>query len=301
MIISLLLISLSFGWTCSVQTLGRMEPFCTYERTTNRLDCFEFASFKDLDFSQIRVNPSTVNLEPKPELRLKLDSDLNFNGLIMDWIPQEGNTLPPKIIIKNIFGFNQFFNPFDLVKFQDNINKLFQIEIHDSEFNFEMNFTCLVDQLNKNDSYIFSNLNLDTLLIQDSIYFSNSSLCPSYFRGSRIQKFIFNGLDRVYYSELQSEFDSETTKNILDTRVASLSLKFGYDNFLTELNNKNLLNEFIFSEIKELELNFVSIKKIDQYTFKNFTSLSSFKILNYDLERLFESGLEWMKFLNPKR
>jgi hypothetical protein len=280
-----------------------MEPFCSYQSTTNKLDCLAFQSFKDLDFSSIKVKPSILNLEPSGDLKLQLNSDFDPQGLVMDWSYSTQNVpLPPKITLKNIYGLDQYSRPFKAIKFLNNTERLFQLEIFESELNFVAypNY-CGLDENNKDEEYIFSSLNLERFLIQDSRFWSNTSLCPIYFSRSRIQSWTFVGLDPVYYSQIYSNYDNTMITNLLDIRVENLKLRYAYDDFLTELNDRNLLNEFIFDDIETLEFDTVFLEKIDVSTFEKFTSINSIKILNTDLELLFKNGLGWMKFLNPKK
>jgi hypothetical protein len=294
MIISIILaITLTIGLSRSETILSGMEPFCSHDSSNGHLDCTEFQSFKELDFTRTKIKPSVLNLKPSKALKLELNSDLNLTGLSMSWNKEK----PPKIVLSNLFSFDQSFNPFPRVELFNNTDRIFDLKIANSQLLFLLDFNCNWTATNMNDIFIFSGLNVNSLVFQDVLFFANSSICPIYFKQSRIKTWTFDGLNPVYYSQAV-----DLNESSLNIHVDALKAEFGYERFLnSELNGDNLLNKLIFSDIKSLELNFVGLEKIALNSFEEYPSLMSIRILNQNLDKLFQNGLGWMKYLNKQR
>ena len=293
---------------CSIridsQDLSGMESACSYEGQKRQLKCSKFTSFKELDFTQSTVKFSRLVIEPDMSLKLRLNGEFSLKGLTMDW---NNNANPPKITLKNIFGFDPFYNPFEPVQFWNNTNRLFDLEIDESEWRFEAadeeQFSCRLDTDANKRKFTFSDLNLNVLLIQDPKFFTKpKSICPILFQHSRIKQWEYFALDPVQYAHLDSAVSEQEAVRLLDIRVETLLVKFGYDSFVTELNEETLLNAFIFSQIEHLKLDIVYLRRVDGECFQKFPHLKSFSILYSSIEKLLaNSGLTWMKYLNPNK
>lgn len=269
------------------------QPFCIED--SNQLTCNGFDSFDQLDFKSGQQY-STVIIEPKTSLIL--DKKLNLNGLILI-----SNNNPPKIVLTNLAGFDPLYNPFHSIQFVNNDQNLFDLEIRDSIWNYEPKIECewRTDNQDKGPK-TFNGLNINMLFIRFPTF--TAPLCPVMFANTRIEHMLIQELaTKITFEKIDSDLsDQQTLTESLNITVNSLEAKFVFDEILKRLNTDTLLNEYLFSRIERLLLEFTEIEAIDESTFQNFHQLKSLRIGVDNLEQLFNnSGLSWMSYLNPEK
>jgi hypothetical protein len=278
--------------------LSGMEPQCDYDHNDSKLTCSNFISLNYLNFSQSKLRFKSVFILPDINLELQLNSDLDLTGLKLEH--------DARIILKNFKSIDPLFNPFKPIEFSANNNNntesFFTTEFVDSEWDFGDKIDCQLLNDNENEDYVFSNLNLNQLIVRDCRFSLRNSTCPIIFKNSTIKKWTFIGLNPIEFASIKTEIQNYTHINqLLNINVEKLEVLFGYDSFMTVLDNKNLLNEFLFAKIKELVLNTIYLSKINGTSLEMFPDLEAIRIVNYNLKNLFKNGIEWMKSLNLNR
>lgn len=270
--------------------LSGLEPFCEFIQARNELLCANFTQFDQLNFKSSSLVYSSLVLMPDLGLNLKIDSNLDLTGLSLNY---SSVMKPPRIQLSNLFGFDPNYNPFLQIKFL-NDGKLFNLEVVDTEWLFNPSFDCSIKSDTLSKSYTFSDLNINELLIQDAVFFNDlNTICPLIFKNTIVKKWIFFTLNPIHYARLDNQINAS-----LNITVDRLEVKLGYDSFVTELNNDNLLNELIFNKITHLEFRNSYIQFIDGKSLQKFQKLKHLKLLNFNLRKLFQNGSEWINSLN---
>lgn len=265
--------------------LSGLEPYCEFRPNNRELICSDFDSFDQLDFKKSVVLFSNVAFRPKDELKLKLDSKLNLDGLKMN------SSSVPRIEFKNIAGFDTLFNPFLEIIFFNKSN-LFDLKISNSNWSFDT-FDCQVLSDSMNKSFLFSDLNVNELLIEDCEF--STPICSLIFKKSKVKHWIFNTLNPVKFEQITNQEEMS-----LDINVEKLDVKFGYETFVKNLSNQNLLNEHLFEKITDLEFRNCYLETIDGKSLEKFKYLKRLKLLGFNLKKLFQNGVDWMNSLGKQ-
>ena len=256
---------------------GVNSSLCNWKIEQNELECANFTTFEQLNFSNLTHRRyAVVSLSPNIDSQLKLDNKLNLKGIELILKTTSSKTYP-KIILSNLFGFDPFYNPFlDL----DLNNTKFDIEIKNSIWSFNK-----LDCITSNLSYIFNDLNINRLKIEYPIF--NDRLCPLIFKNTQINELIFESLSPIRYVNL-------TTNYNLNINIHSVTCIFGYDSFLTRLDSETLLNQHMFEKVVELNFKSCYLDYIDRESISKLKYLKSIRLESLsNYKNLFQNGFDW--------
>lgn len=161
-----------------------LEPYCFKQIFNNKLLCANFTSFRQLDFRELGdAVYAGVRLAPPRNLRLRLDSELSFEGLKLT--PESGS-----VEIRNVFDIDFFYNPFLVLS-----NIWLEISIIDSQWQFSNMPTTLA--FDPNEVYFMSDLKMNSFVID--LCQIISPIHSAIFKGSRIKEFVLTNLDLIKY------------------------------------------------------------------------------------------------------
>lgn len=161
-----------------------LEPFCYRIFFNNKLICSNFTSFRQLDFELTGEQVySAVVFEPPRNLHLRLDSDLNLEGLKLT--PETAT-----IEFRNIFDIDLFYNPFLALS-----HLWLDIRIIESEWQFSNLPSTLA--FDPSEVYFMSDLNISLFLLDACNIIS--PIHSSVFKGSRIKEWVYQSLDSIKY------------------------------------------------------------------------------------------------------
>lgn len=168
-----------------------MEPYCYKIFFNNKLICQNFTSFRQLDFQKTGDEVyAGVIFEPQKNLRLRLDSDLNLEGLKLS--PDSA-----ALEFRNIFDFDLFHNPFLSLS-----NLWLDIRIIESQWQF-LNLPSTL-AFDPSEVYFMSDLNISLFILDNCNLVS--PIHSSIFKGSRIKHWVYQTLDSIKYeTELINE------------------------------------------------------------------------------------------------
>lgn len=261
-----------------------LEPYCDYIFFKRTLFCFKFTSLDQLDFRNTTVEYQELIIQSNPDLELEFNSSLNLDGLKLS--PNA------RIEIGYFFKFDPYFSPFDSIKVNDP-NKRFSFFIYESNLAFTQNIKCTYSLENVQNSYLFSDLNLNRINFYNVNF--TSKLCPLMFKNTSVQEWYFITMDPVKYDTL---FDLNDTQIELDINVEKLFVEYGNDKFITTVNTETLLNEIIFKQIQEIHFFSCYLENIEGESLSKFSNLNRLSLMKFDVENFLNKGLKWMDHLN---
>ena len=161
-----------------------MEPYCYRIYFNNKLACQNFTSFRQLNFQLAGDEVySGVLFEPQKTLRLRLDSELNLEGLKL---APDSATLE----FRNIFDIDFFYNPFLVLS-----NLWLDIRLIESQWQFSNLPSTLA--FDPSEVYFMSDLNI-SLFILDNCNIA-SPIHAAMFKGSRIKEWVYQTIDSIKY------------------------------------------------------------------------------------------------------
>jgi hypothetical protein len=249
-----------------------------------------FDTLESLNFncSQI-VNMSMWGFKPKPNKLIILDNSLNLKGLNI----QPENEMFG-FIFENFKGFDFKSNPFNNVIFLKYIYKVWQIKFSNFDFfnkQILINTVCnekLLEKISNNnqfDGYM--------LILGPDVKFALNT-CPLIFWNINTS---FINLDQLK--------DSFIEKNILGFQNISNNLvkKMNSNIFQLDINlyhtdlNSNLLNRYVFTAIRILDLN-GPITNIQEDLFKPFSKLQMIRFRMQNIQHILVRNNKWFNHLN---
>lgn len=261
-----------------------LEPYCDYIFFKRALFCSRFTSLDQLNFRNTTIEYQEVIIQPDPDLKLEFNSSLDLQGLML--------SRNARIEIGYFYGFDPYFQPFNSIKINDPDRK-FSFYIYESNLSFINNFTCSLDQLDYQNYYIFSDLNLNRLNFYNVNF--TSELCPLMFKNTSVQDWYFIGKDPVKFDQSLDYNDTQTDLNI---NVKKLFIEYGADKFITTVNTETLLNEFLFEKVQEINFFSCYLEEIDGTSLSKFSHLNRISLMKFDLKNFLSKGLDWMRYLN---
>ena len=256
-------------------------PLCTCNLSPVFIKCENFISFDELDFKLLKngtKNRDIYELELSPLKPLIFDDTLNLEGI----------ELINDVKLRNLKGFELKSNPFQLL----NNGSLLNLYLYDSSLDFydDSKSETILDcrsTLNTAITHpVFSSFNL----MQFENVSSTIKLCPIIFKNTYLRLFTLN-----YQSENSLVFDDTETFDDLNSNIDTFRL-FSSNNLIL---SSTLLNKFVFSNLKTLDLDYVKLKSIEEDTFKSLQNLKTILIVIENLKEFIRSSNNtWMKSLN---
>jgi hypothetical protein len=256
-----------------------LNPYCSCKLSPIYIQCNNFDSFDQLDFSLLK-NGSTSRriseLELSPNNPLILDSTLNLDGI----------ELYNDVKLRNLKGFEFKSNPFSLFS---NLN----LYLYNSSLVFyedsktQVLIDCSTAASSSIASPVFRSFNF--MQLDDISYFK---LCPIVFKNVNMRQLTLNRMpENGLLFEDTAGFDD------LNSTIETLRI-FSSRNLI--LGN-SILNKFVFSNLKTLDLDYTQLKNIEDDTFSHLGKLKTMLVVIENLKEFIKgSNSTWMKSLNSK-
>ena len=260
-----------------------LGPYCSCFLSPLKIKCDNFSSFDQLSFTPLLTNakPKKINeLELSPLNPLILDSTLDLTGI----------ELYSDVILRNLKGFELKSNPFDSVR----NSALLNLYLYESKLDLyensktETRLNCIGSINTPISNPVFSAFNL----ISTNEVSVTNKICPIAFKNVNLRSLTFN-----YIEEDSLAFDDADGFDSLNSSISTLRI-FSSTNFKL---NAQILNKFVFENLKTLDLDYVVLKKIDDDIFSHFYKLKTIQIVTENFKEFIQSSSNtWMKSLNGK-
>lgn len=252
---------------------------CTFENSL--INCTNFSSFSELDFTAINNTFQSVNLAPN-EL-VYFDSKLDFQSVSFI------NNF--SVELSNIKGFFMEANPFALRALNGGtlVLKNSYLDFYYEEKIID-NFT-RCDYINRNDFFIAYFDVFKTVSLEDNIKYPNE-FCPIQFKNAKIDTFSVSGLKSGNKLNFMDIPMNDSFSN-LNSNVNNFKISFS-EIFL----NRKILHIEVFKNLKSLFIFGSSILAIEYDLFKNFNSLRNIELEMLNFGIFIKTDQSWMKYLN---
>ena len=253
-------------------------PFCSCYLSPIIMKCENFERFSQLNFTKVnQSNNQFFELELFPAKSLVLNDDLDITGI----------QLIKAVKLRNINGFDFLQNPF-----RNNVIQKLSLSVYDSHIGtVNLASNCRLDLIPSSFKPLFSSF--ETIFFGNNLIYKHNMLCPLIFKNSNIKLieiYYMNSSNILQFAELADNDSVENFASIESLRV--------FDARELMMNNK-FLNRHVFSQLRNLDIDYSNFEGVDNDTFFSLYSLRriSFNIENFS-EFIRSSGNEWMSGLN---
>lgn len=252
----------------------------TCDFKNQKIECENFQSFNELDFSN--VNDSIKEIILKPSEKIILDGSLDLLSL---------NFTSEYIVnLENIQAFQIFSNPFAnryLIKGNLYINNsIFDFYKDNEKIDIK---TC--DYINRFEIFVSLFDVFDLVSLKENVSYPTET-CPSEFKHVNIGDFeLFNlkKTNRLNFMKIpinDSDSDLDCSINVLKIFDSEIDL------------DTSLIYPEIFRNIKLFFIELSTITSIQEDLFKNLKNLKYFALKIRNFRELINMGNHWMKYLN---
>ena len=257
-----------------------LYPFCDCRISSIIIQCKNFSTFSQLNFSLL-VNDTdnlprrVYELELEPLSAIPLDTTLSLDGI----------RLYGRAILKKISGLDLLANPFQDVNENNNLYlNLYDVNLE----TIDHDNICHSNQT-LNHIPLFTSFNY--VLLSENTFTKSGYLCPLMFKDANLRGmdiYDFDSNSTIKFSNIGDDYNLNATIKTL-TIYAAKNLTI----------NSNFLNSQVFTQLRDLNFDYVQLNAIEEKTFQNLTSL---RRIIFDLTNMADfiqsSDNKWMNSLN---
>ena len=289
------------------------STFCNCSLTV--ITCKNFSSFEDLELDDSKNGVIWSEIVFIPSIKLQLSNHLDLSKLRF-----YENSLFSFSNIESIYAYSNVFKKIKLFntdgKAVDNNNNIslrlnfmfssitilpFQ-DINNADELTE--YTKCEYNEKRNENYIFANLIIGELRFYQSEFPNTIAICPLLFSGTIIKDINFSILSgRARFRNVS--FPIGIQKRSINCTVKTVIMSNNANNFVEEIDEKTLFNEYIFEKTEKISVNGNYLNYIDDNTLQKLKYLRVLTLENIQNPSIKPISIfqetKWLENLNKKR
>jgi hypothetical protein len=277
------------------------------------ITCKNFTSFEDLEFDESKNDVIWSEIVFIPAIKLQLSNHLDLSKLrfyenpLFSFSNIESIYAYSSVFKKiRLFGkvdgkevdnislrLNFIFSSITILPFQDINNADELTEYTRCEYNEK-----------RNQNYIFASLNIDELKFYQSEFPNTIAICPLLFSKTTIKNIDFSILKgRARFRNVN--FPLGIQRRSIDCVVKNVIMSQNGNNFVEEIDERTLFNEYIFEKTEKISINGNYINYIDDNTLQKLTYLRELTLDNIQNPLIKPKSIfdetKWLENLNKKK